>query len=177
MPFLPSKLPWILVTFVSFPEGNGLVLRLKSISVMEPKWSISKIFRKSCGWRKPFFWFLLTPKVSKITDLIIFHTGIRWVAYTGNQSFSCHNKHPFTFFLCFLLATLWLCRNLMLILLIRSITQDVLTSWTGSSALDIGKSQSPDMLVLFYLFISSHNLLFIQVLLVLYHRCVWKDVF
>ena len=102
--------------------------------------SIYKIFRKSCGWNKPFFWFLLMPKVSKIIDLIIFHIGVRWVAYTGNWSFSRCNKWPFAFFLCLLLVTLWQYRNLMLILLIRSITQDVLTYWTGSSALDIGKS-------------------------------------
>lgn len=82
---------------------------------------------------------------------------MRWVAHTGNWSFLCCNKQPFSSFLSLPLATLWQCRNLTLILLIRSTIPDVLTYWTGSSALDIGKSWSPDILVLVCLFISSHT--------------------
>lgn len=127
------------------------------ILVMEPKLDAFPKFSGRAVFEGSPFLVFNNAQSFKIIDLIIFHTGVRWVAYTGNWSFSCCNKHPFTFFLCLLLATLWQYRNLMPILLIRSIIQDVLTYWTGSSALDIGKSWSPDILVLFCLFISSHN--------------------
>lgn len=131
---------------------------------MEPKADAFPKFSGRAVVEGSLFLFSITPKVSKIIDLIIFPTGGRWVAHSGNWSFSCCDKQPFSFFVSLPLATLWQCRNLTLILLIRSTIPDVLTYWTGSSALGTGKSWSPDVLVLFCLFISSHTFYFSEFL-------------
>lgn len=143
-----TKCPFHLLNyheFSPFSRRNGLLLRLKSLFLL---WSIimkhyyealPEFSGRAVVEGSPF---LIFNNAQSFWDYWFnsFHTEVRWVTYTGSWSFSGCEKQPFTSFLCLLLAMLWQSRSLMLILLIRSIIQDVLTYWTGSSAPDTGKN-------------------------------------